>query len=511
MKELNLNQLRDKIQGCWEGKNIGGVLGAPFEMYRGLVDVDYYVQDLSKGIPPNDDLDLQLIWLNACELYGKALNADILAEFWKSFEIANMGEYGTAKENLTCGIRPPLSGIMDNHLHNSNGAFIRSELWACLYPGNPDKAVRLCYEDAMVDHAQEGIYAAAYCTALESAAFFESDINKLIEIAKSYIPTDSKVYGAVNQVIEMYNEKKSIEEIRHMLLTEYPSYFGIFNKHPWELKEEFPLGEDLGLDTPVQIGIITAALLFGQGDFEKTIIAAVHCGEDADCTAATAGAILGLINGKSNLPEKWVKPLGNKIETMCINLSLGGGIDVPKNTYELTDRVIRLLPVFNDNNACKIDENGIRILAEEQKPYDSRDLYFKGNYGMEDMKIQEVLSLAPYKKIYKNPVIHTIVDYGREPYIKVGDTVKLGVIIYNQNMDRVKHCVCVKVITDEGVTLNTNAYMRAMTSNNYDMKSEMMVEFTVNECRAPYIDIYLDVTVEGRSTNEIIKCRYFFN
>ncbi len=368
MKQINLRELKDKIQGCWEGKNIGGVLGAPFEMYRGLVDIDYYVQDLSKGIPPNDDLDLQLIWLNACELYGRAINADILAEFWKSFEIANMGEYGTAKENLTCGIRPPLSGILDNHLSNSNGAFIRSEIWACLFPGNPNQAVRYCFEDAIVDHANEGVYAAAFCAALESAAFFEDDINKLIEIGQSYIPRASKIYQAIELVKNMYKDGKTVEEIRVALLTDFPSYFGIFDKHPWEIKEEFPLGDDLGLDTPVQIGIITAALLFGQGDFEKTIITAVHCGEDADCTAATAGAILGIINGKNNLPEKWVKPLGNKIETMCINLSLGGAIDIPKNTISLTDRVIRLLPVFNGNDTCKIDENGISILAEEQKP-----------------------------------------------------------------------------------------------------------------------------------------------
>lgn len=510
MKQLNLRELKDKIQGCWEGKNIGGVLGAPFEMYRGLVDVDYYVQDLSKGIPPNDDLDLQLIWLNACELYGRAVNADILAEFWKSFEIANMGEYGTAKENLTRGIRPPLSGILDNHMYNSNGAFIRSEIWACLFPGNPNQAVRYCYEDAIVDHANEGVYAAAYCTALESAAFFENDINKLIQIAKSYIPKTSKIYQAVELVEVMYKEGNSIEEIRISLLTDFPSYFGIFNKHPWELKEEFPLGDDLGLDTPVQLGIITAALLFGQGDFEKTIITAVHCGEDADCTAATAGAILGIINGKNNLPDKWVKPLGNKIETMCINLSYGGAISVPKDTIELTERVIRLLPVFNDNTTCKIDENGITILAEEQEPYDSRDLYFKGNYGMEEMKVQEYLSLCGYKKLYKNPVFNTVIDYKKDPYISVGDTVELGVTLYNQNMDRVKHCVCVKVITDAGITLNSSAYMRAMTSNNYEMKSEMTVSFTVDECRAPYIDVYLDITVEGRSTNEIIKCRYFF-
>ena len=211
MKKLNSKELKDKIQGCWEGKNIGGVFGAPFEMYRGLVDAKFYTQDLSASVPPNDDLDLQLIWLNAAEKYGTALNSDILAEFWTSFEIANCGEYGTAKENLKCGILPPLSGIIGNHMHNSNGAFIRSEIWACLFPGNPEKAVRYSYEDAIVDHAEEGVYAAAFCTALESAAFFENNVDKLIEIGRSYIPESSKVGKAIKMVKEMYEDNKTIE------------------------------------------------------------------------------------------------------------------------------------------------------------------------------------------------------------------------------------------------------------------------------------------------------------
>ena len=57
---------RDKVMGCWAGKNVGGVLGAPFECKRQFNgDVDFYIQDLSKGPVPNDDLDLQLVWLCA--------------------------------------------------------------------------------------------------------------------------------------------------------------------------------------------------------------------------------------------------------------------------------------------------------------------------------------------------------------------------------------------------------------------------------------------------------------
>ena len=43
---LQLNELRDKLAGCWTGKNVGGVLGAPFECKRMIPNVDFYVQDV---------------------------------------------------------------------------------------------------------------------------------------------------------------------------------------------------------------------------------------------------------------------------------------------------------------------------------------------------------------------------------------------------------------------------------------------------------------------------------
>lgn len=82
---LKLDVLKDKMKGCWVGKNIGGVLGAPDEGFRRWNDVDFYIQDLTMGPPPNDDLDLHIIWLAAVEKYGRNVNAAILGEYWISY------------------------------------------------------------------------------------------------------------------------------------------------------------------------------------------------------------------------------------------------------------------------------------------------------------------------------------------------------------------------------------------------------------------------------------------
>ena len=69
--KLSFHEYLDKMRGCWNGKNIGGTLGTPFEGMRGLFDIQYYSQPLDKPLP-NDDLDLQLVWLNAvaCNQFG---------------------------------------------------------------------------------------------------------------------------------------------------------------------------------------------------------------------------------------------------------------------------------------------------------------------------------------------------------------------------------------------------------------------------------------------------------
>ena len=95
------------------------------------------------------------------------------------------------------GLLPPLSGHVDNVYRNSCGCFIRSEIWACLAPGQPQLAAQYAREDAIVDHSEEGMYAEIFTAALQSAAFVESDPNTLIDIALSYVPADSALARAI--------------------------------------------------------------------------------------------------------------------------------------------------------------------------------------------------------------------------------------------------------------------------------------------------------------------------
>ena len=147
MNNLKFREYYDKVKGCYLGKNIGGTLGAPFECYRGVYDIDGFMQDVSSPIP-NDDVDLQLVWLAAVEQEGRRIDSHVLAEYWDYYVTAVISEYGTGKNNFNKGIMPPHTGYLRNFNRDSNGAWIRTEIWACLCAGNPMLAATYAYYDS---------------------------------------------------------------------------------------------------------------------------------------------------------------------------------------------------------------------------------------------------------------------------------------------------------------------------------------------------------------------------
>ena len=95
-----------------------------------------------------------------------------------------------------------------------------------------------------------------------------------------------------------------------------------------------------GWDVPSNIGMLMIGLLYGEGDFAKTLTTAVNCGEDTDCTGATAGSIFGILHGMDAIPEQWKAPIGRKIKTACLNLGELGyfGNQLPADIDDLTGR-----------------------------------------------------------------------------------------------------------------------------------------------------------------------------
>lgn len=317
-----MNNYREKVMGCWLGKAVGGTLGLPFEGVDGPLDLHFY-EPVPTEMLPNDDLDLQVVWACAINRLDEAkVSRHVLAQAWLDHVDFPWDEYGVALRNLKLGLQPPLSGSHDNWFANCMGAPIRSEIWACLAPGQPALAAAYAYEDACVDHADEGIWGEVFLSALQSAAFVQSDCTILLRDALNTLPADSRVRCAVADTQTWWQEKRDWRAVRELILQHH--------------------GHENFTDAPMNIAFSVLGWLASEGDFSRAICIATNCGKDTDCTAATTGALMGII-APNCIGKKWLVPIGRDLV-----LSPGiRGLDAPATLDEFTDLVLRLRERLN--------------------------------------------------------------------------------------------------------------------------------------------------------------------
>lgn len=513
MKKLEFDIYRDKVKGCWAGKNIGGILGAPFEGKREINQIEFYQQDLTAGPPPNDDLDLQIVFLSAVERYGRQINASILGEYWLSYIIPNWVEYGTGKANLRAGFVPPLSGFLDNTYKDSNGCWIRSELWACLAPGHPEIAARYAYEDAIVDHAGEGMYGEIFTAVVESAAFVEDDEEKLIEIGLSYIPENSSLAKCIRTALHCYKQNISFSDARKRVHNTAPGTFGIQDIKISEIKKDGNEGLEMGrpgFDCPENIGFMILGLLYGEGDFGKSICLANACGEDTDCTAGTLGAILGIIGGASRLPEKWMAPVDDRISTMCIDKTTSE-IWVPDTATELTDRVIREAIIFIGQEYCDVlNKTGPVFYCAE-----GRNLYcadageylknIKGGNKSEALTVRELCELSPYCVRFSFPCFRVILDYEGSVTIQSGIPKKIKVRVRNVNRMHQQQWVKITLYLPEGARTYGPSSAEMPLNNTYLYEAAAEFSIDADAFSGSRLEGVIDVSLVGRHSSGAIK------
>lgn len=287
-----MRDYREQVQACWLGKAIGGTLGQPHEGKSGPLELEFY-DPVPDGTIPNDDLDLQVVSALALAQQGHTrVHREIIAQAARDHVTFPWDEYGCMLRNLAYGIEPPLSGQYDNWFTDGMGAAIRSELWACLAPGRPEIAAAYAYEDACVDHAGDGVWAAVFHAALQSLAFVESDRDRLLDAALAFLPPESRVRRALEDTRRWWKEIGDWRAVRERILAEH--------------------GHPNFTDVAQNLAFTELGWLAGEDDFGKSICIAVNCGMDTDCTGATLAALLGILDPAS-IPDKWREPIGQDL------------------------------------------------------------------------------------------------------------------------------------------------------------------------------------------------------
>ena len=315
---ISREAFRDKVYACWLGKNIGGTLGGPWECRRHTHALKFY-EPVPRKAAPNDDLDLQLVWLQLLEERGTDPSVRLLAEYWSRYARSYpWNEYGFFMRNFDRGLRPPVAGCFENYFVDEMGSPIRSEIWACLHAADPQSAARMAWKDSALDHAGgEGMWGEMFWSAAEAAAFVESDPMVLINIGLAMIPLSSHVARSIREAVWCRQAGLSWGEARERIAGRF--------------------GHLQPCNAAPNHGFTIIGWLYGT-DFGDRLCAAVNCGYDTDCTGATLGSLLGILGGTAGIPDEWRDPVGDEI----VLHRFTRGLQAPRTIDELTDRTVAL-------------------------------------------------------------------------------------------------------------------------------------------------------------------------
>lgn len=434
---------RDKLRGCWVGKNAGGTLGTPIEEAWGReepFDVWWY-PELREGGLPNDDLEMQLVWLTALEQVGPGLTARDLARYWLDHIGYNWDEYGLSKTNLRLGLQPPVSGAYNNWFIDCMGSPIRSEVWACVAPGLPRIAAKYAYEDAICDHAGgESVYGELFNVAIQSAAFVVSDRRKLIDIGLSYVPEGSQTAKAVRAALAAIDEGLDWKAARRRVLEATPHHVAQYS--------------------PINMGFQVIGLLAAE-DFGEALCITVNCGYDTDSSGGTIGSWWGIMAGDANLPQRWTEPFGEAIST---NESWGGvrhmsdgTTPIPSTLTQVVDRLVSAAhTVLRESGA--IEGSTIRVSEESLYADDS---------------IRELWSRDPLTVKFPEVQFTASVRYERTPAVRPGGTARLTTRIANPHPDPI--VITARLIVPQGWTAPTEQRLTVAAASSEDIPWEIPV------------------------------------
>ncbi|MFE7515778.1 ADP-ribosylglycohydrolase family protein [Streptomyces sp. NPDC057540] len=337
--------LRDRLHAAWLGRAAGCLLGKPVEklplhalraLARASGNWPLTTWFTARGVPPgllaahpwnrrsagtslaenidgmpeDDDLNYPLLNLLLLKRYGRDFTTADVARLW--LDELPAGRTFTAERvayrNLLDGVEPPLTAVRRNPFREWIGAQIRADVHGWTHPGDPVAAAAQAHRDAVLTHTANGVYGAMFVAGtLAAAATGTTDVHRSLAAGLGVIPPRSRLAAAVRLGITAARATADFEAVVDRLHAELGGYHWVH--------------------AVPNAALLAAALTHADGDFSRSVCAAVSGGWDTDSNGATAGSVAGLLAGHPDrLPERWTSPLKNRLSTSVASFD-GIGFD----------------------------------------------------------------------------------------------------------------------------------------------------------------------------------------
>lgn len=340
----------DYIERCyagWLAKLIGIRYGAPIEgwSYEKILEVygelNGYIVTYDM-FAADDDSNGPMIFIRALNDANctRSITPQQIADCWLNYAPYEHGFYWwggygkstehTAYLNLLSGIPAPRSGSVEQNgsaIAEQIGGQIFIDTWGLAFPNQPELAAEFAGKAASVSHGGNGVYGGQYVAAAISLAFTAKSVKDIVLGALEYIPRDCEYARAVRDVVRFY-EQHDGKNWREAF---------IYIKENWGY-DRYPGNCHIIPNAAVMI----LSLIYGDGDFDRTLSICNMCGWDTDCNVGNVATIMGVFCGLDKIDaRKWRAPINDVFVLSCV-LGCLNLMDAPWCVAYLADLAYRM-------------------------------------------------------------------------------------------------------------------------------------------------------------------------
>ncbi len=311
LREIPLSVLNDKISGGWAGQMIGVSYGAPTEfrsngkIFEG--ELPRWTPERVSNSLNQDDLYVDMTFAKVLDDKGLKATTKDFGEMFKDAAYSLWHANLAARRNLKRGVPATKSGTPEYNAHAMDIDFqIEADFIGLMAPGMYEWTSEMSWRAGRVMNFGDGIYGGMFVGCMYSAAFFERDPRKIVETGLACLPQRSAYAALISDVLAWHREYPGDwKKVWQMI------------EDKWDTNDPCPAGalRPFNIDARINGAYIALGLLFGGGDFGKTLEIATRSGQDSDCNPASAGGILGVALGYDAIPDEWksgIRALGDQ-------------------------------------------------------------------------------------------------------------------------------------------------------------------------------------------------------
>lgn len=309
----------DRLRAMWLGEIIANWTGIRTEGQRPTApfftdaDIPAWAPLVLTQDPwlADDDTDIESAYLAMMYEFAPPgevltrLSPDQIAQGW----VSHVNRYiwvsnASARALIARGVTPPATSFsVANNNRLMIDAQLTTEFFGAMCPGMPERAMEMAQlpiRTTASGHAADAsrFYIALYALALQTdpALPMRERILSMVTRARAYLPDTSKAAGIVDLVLADYLANPDVndwERTRDLVYDRYQLHAGAngFMFRAW-------------YESSVNLAGGLIALLYGEGNYERTVQIGALSGWDSDNGTATMGGLLGLMKGYQPLVDE---------------------------------------------------------------------------------------------------------------------------------------------------------------------------------------------------------------